>query len=100
VRDSQRSLHPGAACSLALCIESLCDGFWESFPRAEFHIWHALETDTRDFGFLCPLNSDDVANLRALSDLCGGWIHRNDAGEPTWVAMASWQVMFAKEQCE
>jgi len=55
----------------------------------EHALWRAVEEGPRSYGHLM-IGEADVAELRRLSQDCGGWIVWDTEAEETWVPMADW----------
>lgn len=70
--------------------ETWCAGWMHEL---EFTLWAALDSETAE-GRL-KLTSVQVADLKALSNACHGWIvFRDDNGE-TYLSLPEWESRFA-----
>lgn len=85
-----RSPDPDAARQLAELMSSIsedhfCAG-WMS--GTEHRLWQMVEGGDREW--MGPVEESEVAQLKALSDKCGGWIVYGDGGEE-FVSIEEWR---------
>jgi hypothetical protein len=60
----------------------------------EYALWHALVQGPMRYGRL-DLDADQIADLRALRDACGGWITMDRSGRIDWMPLAEWQDRYS-----
>ncbi|MDX2111702.1 MAG: hypothetical protein SFY80_15830 [Verrucomicrobiota bacterium] len=60
----------------------------------EFALWRAVTEGPRRYGHL-DITADHISKLRALSDVCGGWIVFDDETEETLIGLGEWRKLYA-----
>jgi hypothetical protein len=70
--------------------ETWCAGWMHDL---EFTLWAALCGDTGED--LLKLTSSQVADLKALSSACNGWIVFREDTEETYLPLPEWERRFA-----
>jgi hypothetical protein len=70
--------------------ETWCAGWMHDL---EFTLWAALYGDTGED--LLKLTSSQVADLKALSSACNGWIVFREDTEETYLPLPEWERRFA-----
>ena len=61
----------------------------------EFALWHAIVSGPFRYGRL-DLNAGHIAELRRLSDRCGGWVYVDRFAGDRWVPLAEWQDVYTR----
>jgi hypothetical protein len=60
----------------------------------EYVLWHALLHGPVQYGF-CWVGPEQIAELRRLSEDCGGWITwSDDLGKEVFIPLESWLTLF------
>jgi hypothetical protein len=64
----------------------------------EYQLWEVVLGSRTEYG-LHTFTPEEMAGLRELSQLCGGWIVWSDEeGREAFVPTDTWEAMFAKRQ--
>ncbi|MBV9493279.1 MAG: hypothetical protein JOZ54_03450 [Acidobacteria bacterium] len=71
--------------------ETYCAGWMMDL---ELDLWSLVLAGEGTYGGY-SLTREEVAELRALSDACGGWIVFDDTTWETWVPLDEWQRRFS-----
>eukprot|EP01036_Dinobryon_divergens_P032850 gene32850-42529_t len=67
-----------------------CAGWMDGL---EFALWHPMTTGETRYGH-SQIKKEEMENLRALSQKCGGWIVWDDQQNQIFVGAAEWQQRF------
>ena len=87
--DSQKAL---AEYMSGLSEEAYFAGWMEGL---EYALWKAVVENPFEYGFL-QLTEQHIAELTKLSNACGGWIVFDDDSAETFVPIAKWRKIYAK----
>lgn len=63
----------------------------------EYSLWKMVQGDSRNYG-MGEVTEQEVAELRRLSDKCGGWIRWDDRLGAVFMPRAEWLVLFDPAQ--
>ena len=63
----------------------------------EYVLWSAIVEGPRTYGFL-EITDEHIAKLKALSDVCGGWIIFDDAEGESFVPLDKWLGIYESNQ--
>ena len=75
----------------SLCRRAYGEGWLD---HLEFALWHAVVSGPMRYGQL-QIDAATIAELRVLSDECGGWINVVAPGEERCVPLPEWQDLYA-----
>jgi hypothetical protein len=85
-----------AAAELRRAMEAIGRRAWgrSDAEPLEYVLWHALIHGPLRLG-RTELTEADLAELRRLSDACGGWVMVDRSGHVRWLPVEAWQDVYA-----
>lgn len=64
----------------------------------EFALWESVLGGPRNYG-IGQLTDDDIANLKGLSEACGGWYYWEEgARDAKFVPLAEWEKIYQSDR--
>ena len=76
--------------------EAFCAGWMSGL---EYDLWRIVVAGSGTYGWFA-LDGAIIAELRALSDACGGWIVFDDQTEETFVPREEWNQRFRANEAK
>lgn len=85
-----------AAVELRRAMEAIGRRAWgrSDVEHLEYVLWHALIHGPLRLG-RTELTETELAELRRLSDACGGWVMVDRGGRVRWLPVEAWQDVYA-----
>ena len=78
-------------------MRELCQQAYDTdwLQHLEFALWHAVVNGPMTYGRL-EITAPHIAELRRLSDLCGGWVYVDEELGERMIPLEEWQDLFSR----
>ena len=95
--DAEKSLYLAAAKALCDLMGDMSEDCWCAgwLDTCEFDLWSMVLGGPRGWG-MGEVSESDVAQLKELSKLCGGWIVWREKQCETWIPLAEWLPLYER----